>query len=75
MGAYLLFLFMILEFVAINVTVLCFMVLYKENQKIVPTTEEMWGYFKYFYLRVLGSSVLLYILMIIGFAFCLIPGI
>jgi hypothetical protein len=55
--------------------VLCFMTLYKQKQNTVPTTEEMWGYFKYYYLRVLGSSVLLYILMIIGFMFCFIPGI
>lgn len=76
LGAYLfLFLFMILEFVAINVTVLCFMVLYKENQNTVPTTEQMWGYFKFYYLKVLGATVLLYILMIIGMFFCLIPGI
>jgi len=76
LGGYLvLMIFIVLNYVAINVTVLCYMTLYKQKQNTVPTTEEMWGYFKYFYLRVLGSSVLLYILMIIGFAFCLIPGI
>src|ERR1700712_1042725 len=41
LGAYLLlFAFIILEFVAINVTVLCFMVLYKQNQNTIPTTEQ-----------------------------------
>ena len=74
-GYLLLFVFIILNYVAINVTVLCFMTLYKQKQNTIPTTEEMWGYFKFYYLRVLGSSVLLYILMILGFAFCLIPGI
>jgi flagellar biosynthesis protein FlhB len=74
-GYLLLFVFIVLNYVAINVTVLCFMTLYKQKQNTIPTTEEMWGYFKYYYLRVLGSSVLLYILMMLGFAFCLIPGI
>ena len=76
LGVYfLLFLFIALEYVAINVTVLCFMTLYKQKQNTIPTTEELWGYFKYYYLRVLGSSILLYILMGIGMVFCLIPGI
>jgi hypothetical protein len=76
MGAYLLlFFFILLEFVAINVTVLCFMVLYKQNQNTIPTTEQMWGYFKFYYLKVFGTTVLLYILMIVGMFFCLIPGI
>lgn len=74
-GYLLLIIFIILNYVAINVMVLCFMTLYKQKQNAVPTTEEMWGYFKYYYLRVLGSSILLYILMIIGFMFCLVPGI
>ena len=76
LGVYfLLFLFIALEYVAINVTVLCFMTLYKQKQNTIPTTEEVWGYFKYYYLRILGSSILLYILMGIGMVFCLIPGI
>jgi len=76
LGGYLLLIvFIILNYVAINVMVLCFMTLYKQKQNTVPTTEEMWGYFKYYYLRVLGSSVLLYILMCIGMVFCLVPGI
>lgn len=76
LGGYLLLLvFIVLNYSAINVMVLCFMTLYKQKQNEIPTTEEMWGYFKYYYLRVLGSSVLLYILMVIGFLFCLIPGI
>ncbi|HTK21434.1 MAG TPA: hypothetical protein VL442_18070 [Mucilaginibacter sp.] len=74
-GYLLLMLFILLTYVAINVMVLCFMTLYKQKENTVPTTEEMWGYFKYYYLRVLGSSVLLYILMCIGMVFCLIPGI
>lgn len=71
----LLFLFLILEYVAVNVAVLSFMILYKQKQNTIPTTEEMWGYFKYYYLKVLGSTILLYLLIGAGMVFCLIPGI
>lgn len=75
-GGYLiLLLFMVLEYIAINVTILCFMVLYKQKQNTIPTVEEMWGYFKFYYLKILGSTILLYILIIIGMVFCLLPGI
>lgn len=67
--------FMVLQYVALNVTVLCFMTLYRQKQNTLPTTEEMWGYIKYYYLKILGSNVLLYILLIIGFMFCLVPGV
>lgn len=67
--------FMVLQYVALNVTVFCFMTLYRQKQNTLPTTEEMWGYIKYYYLKILGSNILLYILLIIGFMFCLVPGI
>lgn len=74
--AYLLLaLIMVLEYVAITVTVLCFITLYRQKQNNIPTVEEMWGYIKYYYLRILGCTILLYILLIVGFVFCLIPGI
>jgi hypothetical protein len=76
MGNYLvLFVFIILEQIAVNVTVLSFMTLYKQKQNTIPTTEEMWGYFKFYYLKILGSSVLLYIIITFGMVFCLVPGI
>jgi len=67
--------FAILQYIAMNVTVLCFMALYKQKQNTVPTTEEMWGYIKYYFLKILGSNVLLYLLLIIGFMLCFVPGI
>jgi hypothetical protein len=74
-GYLILIIFMVLEYIAVNVTILCFMVLYKQKQNTIPTVEEMWGYFKFYYLKILGSTILLYILIIIGMFFCLIPGI
>jgi hypothetical protein len=68
-------LFLILEYVSISVAVLSFMALYKVKENQVPDTEEMWGYFKFYFLKALGSSFVIGILVIVGAIFCLIPGI
>jgi hypothetical protein len=74
--AYLLLgLFFVLQTVAVNVTVLSFITLYKQKKNTIPTSEEMWGYIKYFYLRILGSSIVLYLLIGLGTVFCFLPGI
>jgi len=67
--------FVILQAVTFNVMVLSFMTIYKQKRNVPPTTEEMWGYIKFYFLRILGSSILLYILLIFGLLFCFIPGI
>jgi len=72
---FLLILFGMLSFIALTVTFLSYIALYKEKDKQVPTTEEMWGYIKYYFLRVLGSSLLLYLLLFIATLLCGIPGI
>ena len=71
----LLIFFMILTQVSINVMALCYMTIYKQKQNITPTTEEMWGYFKFYFLKIFGSSLLLSILIVLGAFFCLLPGI
>jgi hypothetical protein len=60
---------------AITVTILSFMALYKQKGNVAPTTDEVWGYFKYYYLRVLGGTLVIGLLIGAGFALCLIPGI
>ncbi|HEX3385587.1 MAG TPA: hypothetical protein VHS53_10385 [Mucilaginibacter sp.] len=71
----LLIVIIILLSTSITVTVLCFAALYKEKQNNVPTTEEMWGYIKYYFLRVLGASIVTGLLVGVGMVFCFIPGI
>jgi len=66
--------FLLLNYIAMPVTILSFMALYREKGGIAPTTQEVWGYFKYFFFRIFGSGVLLFLLLIIGFLLCLIPG-
>ena len=67
--------FILLEYISITVTVLCYMALYKQKQNAVPTVEEMWGYFKFYFFKVLGSSIVIYFVVGIGTVFCIIPGV
>jgi hypothetical protein len=60
---------------AINVTILSYMALYKQKGNVAPTTEEMWGYFKYYFFRILGGSIVIGVLLIPAFMLCFIPGI
>lgn len=68
-------LFTLLCYTAIPVTVLSYMALYKEKGNVPPTNEEMWGYFKYYYLKILLYSIISGIIVVIGAIFCIIPGI
>jgi hypothetical protein len=71
----LLFVITILMYVSINVMVLCYAALYKQKQNTPPTVEEMWGYFKYYYLRILWASFITALVVFGGSVLCLIPGI
>ena len=67
--------FMILGYTTMTVTVFSYMSLYKEKGNVAPSTEEVWGYIKYFFLRVFGSVFLIGILLMLGFVLCILPGI
>jgi hypothetical protein len=71
----LLFVITILMYVSINVMVLCYAALYKQKQNTPPTVEEMWGYFKYYYLRILWASFICTLVVMGGSILCFIPGI
>ncbi|RVU01922.1 hypothetical protein EOD41_08175 [Mucilaginibacter limnophilus] len=40
-----------------------------------PTLNEVWGYYRYYFLRAVGSSIVCTLLIGIGIVFCLLPGI
>jgi hypothetical protein len=61
--------------IAIVVTIISFMALYKQKGNIAPTNEELWGYIKYYFFKILGVSILNYILLIIALILCVFPGI
>lgn len=62
-----------LTIIILELTVLSYMALYKEKGNQVPSSEEVWGYIKYYFLRAFGSSLLLNILLVFAFLFCFIP--
>lgn len=66
--------FSLLTYITIEVTTISYVALYKEKDKQIPTSEEMWGYIKYFYLRTAGTYFLLIILLFVAFLFCVIPS-
>jgi hypothetical protein len=67
--------FELVAFIVVNLTVLSFMALYKEKGNEAPTVEEVWGYVKYYFLRFFGGFIVLFMALILGFVFCMLPGI
>jgi len=53
-------------FINLQVSILSYMAVYREKGNIAPTIEEVWGYVKYFFLRVFGSSILIALMMLGG---------
>jgi hypothetical protein len=75
-GQYLLLIiFIMLFYNAIYVSMLSYVTLYIEKGNIAPSTQEVWGYYKYYFFRVLGSSIVAGLFMVICFICCIIPGI
>lgn len=68
-------LFYLLTISILKVTTFSYIALYKEKGNQVPTTEEIWGYIKYYFWRILWASFVSNLLVVIGFVFCIIPGI
>ena len=53
----------------------CYISVYIQKNNTPPTLAEVWGYFRYYFWRVLGGSILIFVLSCIGYLLCLIPGI
>jgi len=66
--------FSLASYASMTVAVLSYIAIYVQKGNHPPTLEEVWGYFKYYFLRVFGSSFVLIIMLIVGFIFCLLPG-
>ena len=58
----------------IHLVTLCYISVYLQKQNVTPTLAEVWDYFKFYFFRAIGSSILLFIILIIGFMLCIIPG-
>lgn len=57
------------------ITVFSYISLYLEKQNQVPEVEEVWAYFKHFFLKILIASFLMGCLTTVGFMFCIVPGV
>ncbi|WP_276089469.1 hypothetical protein [Pedobacter sp. JY14-1] len=65
----------LLSYTALTVSILCFIDLYNQKGRVAPTVEEVWGYFRYYFFRVFGSSLVIGLFLGICFLCCIIPGI
>lgn len=57
-----------------TVATLSYIAIYIQKGHQIPTTDEVWGYFKYYFFRVLGSYILTLLILAIGIIFCIVPG-
>jgi len=65
----------VLGYTALTVSILCFIDLYNQKDRVAPTVEEVWAYFRYYFFRVFGSSLVIGLFLGICFLCCFIPGI
>ncbi|MCX2431710.1 MULTISPECIES: hypothetical protein [unclassified Pedobacter] len=66
--------FSLASYASMTVAILSYLAIYVQKGNQTPTTEEVWGFFKYYFWRVFGSSILLLLMVLVGFIFCLVPG-
>ncbi|WP_029282366.1 hypothetical protein [Pedobacter sp. R20-19] len=66
--------FSLASYASMSVAILSYIAIYVQKGNQTPTTEEVWGFFKYYFWRVFGSSILLLLMLMVGFVLCLVPG-
>jgi hypothetical protein len=67
----------VFEFVSltmVTLTTLSFVALYRDKGNEPPVIEEVWGYVRFYFFRVFGSTILLLIFLALGTLFCVFPG-
>ncbi|ASU36017.1 hypothetical protein [Mucilaginibacter xinganensis] len=74
LSAFLSALSLLLAQAGIHLVTVCYISVYLQKNKVQPTIAEVWGYFRFYFWRVLGSSILIILLFMVGFILCLIPG-
>lgn len=65
--------FLMANYTAIYVAIISYIALYTEKGRETPTVEEVWGYFKYYFFRVMGSSIVVGIFLLLCAVACFIP--
>lgn len=59
----------------IHLVTLCYISVYLQKNNKTPTLAEVWGYFRFYFFRVLGSGILIFFMLVIATMLCFIPGI
>jgi len=67
-------LFSLASYASTVVAILSYIAIYVQKGNQTPTADEVWGYFKNYFLKVFGSSLLLSLMVGVGLLFCLLPG-
>lgn len=67
--------FYMVTYAAITVSTLSYVAVYIAKGNVPPSPEEVWTYFKYYFLRVFGSSIPITLLMVAAFICCIVPGV
>ncbi|RYG21292.1 MAG: hypothetical protein EOO07_03000 [Chitinophagaceae bacterium] len=67
--------FVVLTYTSMYVSVLAYIALYIEKGNQAPTPAEVWGYYKYYFFRMMGSGLLMTFFLGLCFMCCIIPGI
>ena len=71
----LVFVFLILNYTAMHITVLSYISIYIQKGNVAPTLAEVWSYFKFYFWRMLGSGIVMTLFAVLCFICCVIPGI
>ncbi|MBC8034240.1 MAG: hypothetical protein H7Y03_08850 [Chitinophagaceae bacterium] len=74
-GYFLLLLSMWLTYVMMQVTVTAYIKFYVENDGATPSIENVWDIVKRYFFKVLLYSIPIVLLQLVGFVFCVLPGI
>lgn len=74
MNYFLLIIFSLINIIAMQTAVIAYMKVYS-NKDELPVFDEVWAEFKKYFLPILFYSIPLYLLIIVGMVFCLVPGI
>ena len=67
------FIFSVLTYVAVVLSILAYVTLYVEKGRIAPSIDEVWGYFKYYFVRVLFSTLFIGVILTASLFFLIIP--
>lgn len=64
-----------LNYVSMYITVLSYIAVYIHKGNAAPTFDEVWEQFRYFFGRVLGSTMIMLLFLGLCFAACILPGV